>query len=60
MALEEGDLTLCTVDRIVGTNVFVKFFDEGKEKEGTITFSEIAPGRIRNIILRNIILHFGC
>lgn len=46
MDLEEGDLVLCTVDRIVGTNVFVKLEDGN---EGTITFSEIAPGRIRNI-----------
>ncbi len=47
--LEEGDLVLCTVDRIVGTIVFVKIHHEGKEPEGSITFSEIAPGRIRNI-----------
>ncbi|MEX0920515.1 MAG: hypothetical protein WDZ69_02970 [Candidatus Pacearchaeota archaeon] len=47
--LEEGDLVLCTVDRIVGTIVFVKIHHEGKELEGSITFSEIAPGRIRNI-----------
>lgn len=46
MELEEGDVVLCTVDRIVGTNVFVKIEDGG---EGTITFSEVAPGRIRNI-----------
>ena len=46
--LEEGDIVLCTVDRIVGTNVFVKI-DSEQEKEGVIVFSEIAPGRIRNI-----------
>jgi len=46
MELEEGDLVLCTVDRIVGTTVFVKIDENG---EGTINFSEIAPGRIRNI-----------
>jgi len=46
MELEEGDIVLGTVDRIVGTNVFVKI--EG-DREGTITFSEVAPGRIRNI-----------
>jgi len=45
--LEEGQLVLCTVDRIVGTIVFVKI-DEFNA-EGTITFPEIAPGRIRNI-----------
>lgn len=46
MSLEEGDIVLCTVDRIVGTNVFVKIENEG---EGCIVFSEVAPGRIRNI-----------
>jgi len=46
MLLEEGDIVLCTVDRIVGTNVFVKIENNG---EGCIIFSEIAPGRIRNI-----------
>lgn len=45
--LEEGDLVLCTVDRIAGTVVFVKI--EGEEKEGSIILSEIAPGRIRNL-----------
>lgn len=44
--LEVGDLVLCTVDRIVGTIVFVKLDTGG---EGGIIFSEIAPGRIRNI-----------
>jgi len=46
MAMQEGDLVMCTVDRIVGTTVFVKIEDNG---EGTIITSEIAPGRIRNI-----------
>ncbi len=46
MELEEGDIILCSVDRIVRTTVFVKI--DGNE-EGTIIFSEIAPGRIRNI-----------
>ena len=44
--LNEGDIVLCTVDRIVGTIVFVKI--EGNS-EGSIIMSEIAPGRIRNI-----------
>lgn len=44
--IEEGDVVLCTVDRIIGTNVFVKIEDNG---EGCIVFSEVAPGRIRNI-----------
>ena len=46
MALESGDVVLCTVDRIVGTTVFVNIEGNG---EGFIVFSEIAPGRIRNI-----------
>jgi translation initiation factor 2 alpha subunit (eIF-2alpha) len=46
MELEVGDIVLCTVDRIVGTVVFVKIDGNG---EGNIVFSEIAPGRIRNI-----------
>lgn len=46
MNLEVGDLVLCTVDRIVGTEVFVKIDGFG---EGGIVMSEIAPGRIRNL-----------
>lgn len=49
--LEEGEIVLCTVDKIVGTTVFVKVNDE---IEGTIVTSEIAPGRIRN--LRNYVV----
>jgi translation initiation factor 2 alpha subunit (eIF-2alpha) len=44
--LEVGDIVLCTVDRIVGTVVFVKIDNNG---EGSIVMSEIAPGRIRNL-----------
>lgn len=44
--IEEGQIVLCTVDRILGTTIFVKI--EG-DIEGTITTSEIAPGRIRNL-----------
>ena len=44
--LEEGDIVLCTVDKIVRTNVFVRIEEHD---EGTIILSEIAPGRIRNI-----------
>ena len=47
--LEVGDLILCTVDRIVGTIVFVKIISENHEIEGSIVMSEIAPGRIRNL-----------
>lgn len=46
MNLEQGDIVLCTVDRIVGTTVFVHIEGNG---EGSIVFSEVAPGRIRNI-----------
>ena len=49
MTLEEGDLILCTIERIDNTIVFVKMFSEGKEIDGSITTSEIAPGRIRNL-----------
>jgi len=44
--LEVGDVVLCTVDRIVGTVIFVKIDNDG---EGSIVMSEIAPGRIRNL-----------
>ena len=44
--LEVGNIVLCTVDRIVGTIVFVKIDGDG---EGSIILSEIAPGRIRNL-----------
>jgi translation initiation factor 2 alpha subunit (eIF-2alpha) len=44
--LEEGQIVMCTVDKIMGTTVFVNIQDNG---EGTITTSEIAPGRIRNL-----------
>tara|TARA_Y100000310_G_C20414181_1_gene683494 strand:+ start:126 stop:836 length:711 start_codon:yes stop_codon:yes gene_type:complete len=46
MEFEEGDVVLCTVEKIVGTVVFVKIEDS---KEGSIIISEIAPGRIRNL-----------
>ena len=49
MDLEVGDIVLCTVDRIVGTTVFVHIAHEGRDLEGSIVFSEVAPGRIRNI-----------
>ena len=44
--LEVGDIVMCTVDRIVGTLVFVKI---DNNEEGGIILSEIAPGRIRNL-----------
>lgn len=51
MGLEIGDIVMCTVDKIVGTLVFVKIEGGG---EGNIILSEIAPGRIRN--LRNYVV----
>jgi len=44
---EEYDVLFGKVSRIVGTSVFVKL--ENYDKEGIISFSEVAPGRIRNI-----------
>lgn len=49
MELEVGDIVMCTVERIVGTNVFVKINHAGRDIEGSIVLSEIAPGRIRNL-----------
>lgn len=46
MEFEEGDLVLCTVEKIERTVVFVKIEGDG---EGSIIMSEIAPGRIRNV-----------
>ena len=46
MEYEVGDIVLCTVDKIVGTTVFVALEDK---REGSIVISEIAPGRIRNL-----------
>jgi len=43
---KERDIILCTVTDIVKTTVFVETEDGIK---GSIVFSEIAPGRIRNI-----------
>lgn len=44
--MEEGDLVLCTVERIESTSVFVKLPDS---REATLIISEIAPGRIKNL-----------
>jgi len=45
--IEESQIVLCTVEKIIGTSVFVKIDDY--EMGGSISFPEIAPGRIRNI-----------
>ncbi|MCS7134570.1 MAG: S1 RNA-binding domain-containing protein [Candidatus Pacearchaeota archaeon] len=44
---EPNEVVLATVEKIVGTSVFVRLKDY--PHEGVIVFSEIAPGRIRNI-----------
>lgn len=46
MVLKEEDLVLCTVKKMEGTTIFVDIEGEG---QGSLTFSEIAAGRIRNI-----------
>src|SRR3989344_419680 len=45
--LEEGNLVLCSVTKIIGTTVFIHL-DE-YNIDGTLSFPEVAPGRIRNI-----------
>ncbi len=47
--LEEDDVVLCTVRRIEGTTVFLDIEFNGKNIAGTMIFSEVSPGRIRNI-----------
>ena len=47
MEIEPGDILLCTVEKIVGTVVFVHI--EGTPLQGTIILSEVAVGRIRNL-----------
>jgi len=44
--LKEDDIVFCTVIKIEGTTVFVDIDEYGP---GTIVFSEIAAGRIRNL-----------
>ena len=44
--LKEDDIVLCTVQRMEGTTVFLNIEDNGS---GTMVFSEVSPGRIRNI-----------
>tara|TARA_Y100000310_G_C20567754_1_gene756399 strand:- start:484 stop:1179 length:696 start_codon:yes stop_codon:yes gene_type:complete len=46
MELEENQVVLCTVKRIERTTVFLEIEGNG---EGTMIFSEISAGRIRNI-----------
>jgi translation initiation factor 2 subunit 1 len=44
---EPDELVICIVKTIIKTSVFVKL--DNYDKEGVISFSEVAPGRIRNI-----------
>ena len=44
---EEDEVLFGTVVKVVGTSVFIKL--DNYNKEGVINFSEVAPGRIRNI-----------
>lgn len=44
---DEYEVLFGRVSRLLGTSVFVKL--EGYDKEGVMSFSEVAPGRIRNI-----------
>ncbi len=46
MALKENDVVMCTVKKVDGTTVFIETEDK---QSGSIVFSEIAAGRIRNI-----------
>lgn len=46
MKLEENEAVLCTVKRIDGTTVFLEIEGNGL---GTMIFSEVSAGRIRNI-----------
>jgi translation initiation factor 2 alpha subunit (eIF-2alpha) len=44
---EVNEVVLCEVTKIYGNSTFVKLLEY--EKEGVLTISEIAPGRIRNM-----------
>jgi translation initiation factor 2 subunit 1 len=44
--LEEGQIVQCIVDKILGTTIFLRINGGG---EGTMTTSEVSPGRIRNL-----------
>lgn len=46
MELKESDIVICTVKRIEGATVFLEIEGNG---QGTMTMSEVAAGRIRNL-----------
>jgi translation initiation factor 2 alpha subunit (eIF-2alpha) len=46
MEIKEGDVVMCTVKKIEGTNVFLNIEGNG---EGTMSLPEVAAGRIRNL-----------
>tara|TARA_Y100000310_G_scaffold344518_1_gene457705 strand:+ start:1030 stop:1737 length:708 start_codon:yes stop_codon:yes gene_type:complete len=47
MDLKEDDIVLCIVKKVEGTTVFVDI--SSSNKKGTIVFSEVSAGRIRNL-----------
>ena len=47
--LQEDDIVLCTVRRVEGTTIFLDVEANDHLTEGTMIFSEVSPGRIRNI-----------
>ncbi len=47
MELKEDDLVMCTVKRIEGATVFLEV--DGNGGEGSMSLSEVAAGRIRNL-----------
>jgi translation initiation factor 2 alpha subunit (eIF-2alpha) len=46
MTVKEDDLVLCTVKSIDGTTIFLEIEGNG---QASLAFSEVSPGRIRNI-----------
>jgi len=49
MILQEDDIVLCTVKRIEKTVVFLDVQENSHTIQGTMIFSEVSAGRIRNI-----------
>lgn len=54
MNLKENDIVMCKVKQIEGTMVFLDVKTSDGTVQGTMIFSEVSPGRIRNI--RNFIV----
>lgn len=47
MSVKEDDVVFCKVTKIDGTSVFLEI--DGESKQGSMTLSEVAAGRIRNL-----------